>query len=248
MNLKQTTRRLLLTASLLAAGALSLPALAQAQVPAWPSKPIRLIVPFTPGGVTDTSGRVVAEFLGKRLGQQVVVDNKPGASGNIGMALARDAAPDGYTLVLGFDGTVVINPHVFAKVPFDSVKDFTPIGKIGKKLRRTALNTQEQTGHMAGMVAESLGAARIAKAYGLEGTLKDRARASFDTMNALLAYLTENCCAGACSGPVGATDTGPVETTVTVPLPKLLTNTAVSRIFSLERYFDSPIDGTLIVW
>ncbi len=131
MNLKQTTRRLLLTASLLAAGALSLPALAQAQVPAWPSKPIRLIVPFTPGGVTDTSGRVVAEFLGKRLGQQVVVDNKPGASGNIGMALARDAAPDGYTLVLGFDGTVVINPHVFAKVPFDSVKDFTPIGKIG---------------------------------------------------------------------------------------------------------------------
>ena len=131
MNLKQTTRRLLLTASLLAAGALSLPALAQAQVPAWPSKPIRLIVPFTPGGVTDTSGRVVAEFLGKRLGQPVVVDNKPGASGNIGMALARDAAPDGYTLVLGFDGTVVINPHVFAKVPFDSVKDFTPIGKIG---------------------------------------------------------------------------------------------------------------------
>ena len=88
-------------------------------------------MPFTPGGVTDTSGRVIAEFLSRRLGQQVVVDNKPGASGNIGMALVKDAPADGYTLVLGFDGTMVINPHVFAKIPFDSLKDFTPIGKIG---------------------------------------------------------------------------------------------------------------------
>ena len=98
---------------------------------AWPARPIRLVVPFTPGGVTDTSGRVIAEFLSRRLGQQVVVDNKPGASGNIGMALVKDAPADGYTLVLGFDGTMVINPHVFAKIPFDSLKDFTPIGKIG---------------------------------------------------------------------------------------------------------------------
>lgn len=97
----------------------------------WPSKPIRLIVPFTPGGVTDTSGRLIAENLGKRLGQQVVVDNKPGASGNIGTALAKAAPADGYTLVLGFDGTMVINPHVFSKLPFDTVKDFTPMGKIG---------------------------------------------------------------------------------------------------------------------
>lgn len=97
----------------------------------WPSKPIRLIVPFTPGGVTDTSGRLIAENLGKRLGQQVVVDNKPGASGNIGTALAKAAPADGYTLVLGFDGTMVINPHVFSKLPFDTVKDFTPVGKIG---------------------------------------------------------------------------------------------------------------------
>lgn len=97
----------------------------------WPSKPIRLIMPFTPGGVTDTSGRLIAENLGKRLGQQVVVDNKPGASGNIGTALAKAAPADGYTLVLGFDGTMVINPHVFSKLPFDTVKDFTPVGKIG---------------------------------------------------------------------------------------------------------------------
>ena len=98
---------------------------------AWPSKPIRLVVPFTPGGVTDTSGRLIAEHLGKRLGQQVVIDNKPGASGNIGTSLVAQAPADGYTLVLGFDGTMVINPHVFAKVPFDTLKDFAPVGKIG---------------------------------------------------------------------------------------------------------------------
>ncbi len=120
-------RRLWLAAAA-AMAMLPLPTLAQ---DAFPSKPLRLIVPFTPGGVTDTSGRVIAEFLGKRLGQQVVVENKPGASGNIGMALAKAAPADGYTLVLAFDGTMVINPHVFAKLPFDPLKDFTSIGKIG---------------------------------------------------------------------------------------------------------------------
>jgi tripartite-type tricarboxylate transporter receptor subunit TctC len=97
----------------------------------WPAKPIRLIVPFVPGGVTDTSGRLIAEQLTKRLGQQVVVDNRPGASGNIGTQMVAHAEPDGYTLLLGFDGTLVINPHVFAKVGFDPVKDLAPIGKIG---------------------------------------------------------------------------------------------------------------------
>ncbi|AEG94886.1 Bug family tripartite tricarboxylate transporter substrate binding protein [Ramlibacter tataouinensis] len=121
-------RWMAVAAGALALGAGALPALAQ---DAWPTRPIRLVVPFTPGGVTDTSGRLVAEYLGRRLGQQVIVDNKPGASGNIGSALVKDAAPDGYTLVLGFDGTMVINPHVFSKLPFDTLKDFTPIGKIG---------------------------------------------------------------------------------------------------------------------
>ena len=105
------------------------PTLSQAQD--YPSRPIRLVVPFTPGGVTDSSGRLIAEALGRRLGQQIVVDNKPGASGNIGTAQAATAAPDGYTLLLAFDGTMVINPHVFAKVPFDTLKDFAPVGKIG---------------------------------------------------------------------------------------------------------------------
>ena len=97
----------------------------------YPERPIRLIVPFAPGGVTDTSGRLVAEGLSKRLGQQVVVENKPGASGNPGTASVAQSAPDGYTLVLAFDGTMVINPHVFSKIPFDTLKDFAPVGKIG---------------------------------------------------------------------------------------------------------------------
>lgn len=124
-------RWLALTAGAIACGLAAVAALPVQAQDAYPSKPIRLVVPFTPGGVTDTSGRVIAEFLGKRLGQQVVVDNKPGASGNIGSALVKAAPADGYTLVLAFDGTMVINPHVFPNLPFDTLKDFTSIGKIG---------------------------------------------------------------------------------------------------------------------
>ena len=113
-------------ACLLAAIAVSASAHAQ-----YPDKQIRLVVPFAPGGVTDTSGRVVADALSKRLGQPIVVENKAGASGNIGTQGVANAAPDGYTLVLGFDGTLVINPHVFASFPIDVQKDLAPVGKIG---------------------------------------------------------------------------------------------------------------------
>src|SRR5918998_3578609 len=97
----------------------------------FPSRPVRIIVPFAPGGVADNSARVVAEPLGARLGQQVIIDNRPGASGNIGTQLVAQAAPDGYTLLLGFDGTMVINPHVFPKIPFDTLRDFAPVTKLG---------------------------------------------------------------------------------------------------------------------
>ena len=131
MPIKPTARRPWMAGALLTyLGLLGLssPAVAQS---GYPNKPIRLIVPFSPGGVTDTSGRLVAEQLSKRLGQQVVVDNKPGASGNIGTQLVVSAEPDGYTLALCFDGNMVINPHVFAKMPFDTVRDLAPVGKIG---------------------------------------------------------------------------------------------------------------------
>lgn len=97
----------------------------------WPSKPIKLVIPFAPGGVTDTSGRIIADYLSKKLGQQVVADNRPGASGNIGSQVVATSEPDGHTLLLVLDGTFVINPHVYDKVPFDPLRDFSPIGKIG---------------------------------------------------------------------------------------------------------------------
>ena len=104
------------------------PAFSQA---AYPAKPIRLVCPFAAGGAADLVARVVAQQLSTRLGQQVVVENRTGASGNIGTQQVALAEPDGYTLRLGFDGTLVINPHIFAKLPFDPVKDFAPVGKIG---------------------------------------------------------------------------------------------------------------------
>jgi tripartite-type tricarboxylate transporter receptor subunit TctC len=97
----------------------------------WPAKPLRIIVPFAPGGVADNSARVVAEPLGARLRQQVIVENRAGASGNIGTQAVAQAEPDGYTLLLGFDGTMVINPHVFSNIPFDTVRDFAPVTKLG---------------------------------------------------------------------------------------------------------------------
>ncbi|QHI99896.1 tripartite tricarboxylate transporter substrate binding protein [Xylophilus rhododendri] len=141
--IRTTSRRCLLGLALAAA----LPA-AQAQHD-YPNKPIRLIVPFATGGVTDTSARIVAEKLGQQLGQPVVVDNRPGAAGNIGTQLVAQAEPDGYTLLLGYDGTMVINPHVYAKVPFDTVKDFAPIGKIGDALLLAVVNPKVQATNLA---------------------------------------------------------------------------------------------------
>jgi tripartite-type tricarboxylate transporter receptor subunit TctC len=104
------------------------------QAQPYPSKPIRLIVPFAPGGVTDVGGRIVATALAKRLNQQVIVENKPGASGNIGAQLVSKAAPDGYTLLLALDGTLVINPHVYERTGFDALNDFAPIAKVGDSI------------------------------------------------------------------------------------------------------------------
>jgi tripartite-type tricarboxylate transporter receptor subunit TctC len=97
----------------------------------WPARPLRLIAPFAPGGVVDNAARVIAEPLGARLGQQVVVENRAGAGGNIGSAAVAQAEPDGYTLLLGYDGTLVINPHVYAKIPFDTLRDFAAVTKLG---------------------------------------------------------------------------------------------------------------------
>ena len=97
----------------------------------FPNKPIHLVIPFAPGGVTDIGGRYIAQQLSSKLGVEVYAENKAGASGNIGASYVANAEPDGHTLLVGFDGTLVINPHIFEKIPFNTMKDFAPVGKIG---------------------------------------------------------------------------------------------------------------------
>lgn len=104
------------------------PTMALAQ--AWPAKTIRMVVPFPAGGGVDYVGRVVAKGMSERLGQQVVIDNRGGASAIIGMELVKNAAPDGYTIGATSSGPLAVNPHIFRKLAYDSVRDFTGIGII----------------------------------------------------------------------------------------------------------------------
>jgi len=106
--------------------ALGVPLLAFAQ-DAYPTKPVRIIVPFAAGGVADALPRIVGEKLSQKWGQPVIVENKVGASGNIGMAEGARAAPDGYTLVLAPTGNLTVNPTLFPKLPFDTHADLTPV-------------------------------------------------------------------------------------------------------------------------
>ena len=100
---------------------------ADAQSPAYPTKPIRLVVPFPAGGATDILARAVAQKLTEAWGQSVVVDNRPGAGGNIGSELVARALPDGYTLEMGTVGTHAINASLYPKMPYDHMKDFVPV-------------------------------------------------------------------------------------------------------------------------
>ncbi len=97
----------------------------------YPSKPIRLIVPFPPGGPTDVMGRVVAKVLGDKLNQSVVVENRPGAGGNLGTDAAAKSPADGYTLLLSAVSSLAIAPSLYPKLPYDVSRDFTPITRVG---------------------------------------------------------------------------------------------------------------------
>ena len=103
---------------------------AQPAISGYPSKPIRLIVPFPAGGSVDATSRALAQKLSEQLGQPIVVDNRPGAGGNIGMDALAKSPPDGYTLGMGALSTHAVNPALFAKMPFDAVKDFAPISLV----------------------------------------------------------------------------------------------------------------------
>ena len=123
--MRRSRLRLLAAVPALLIGA-ALPLAAHAQGAAWPTRPVRIVVTFPPGGAPDTLARVLAEKWGG-LGQPITVDNKPGAGGNIGADIVAKAAGDGHTLVVGTVGTHAINMALYDKMPYNNVKDFTPI-------------------------------------------------------------------------------------------------------------------------
>jgi len=96
----------------------------------YPSRPIRVIVPYPPGGSTDPTARLIGAWIAEKLGQQVVIDNRPGAGSTIGHGLGAKATPDGYTLLLGTSGGLVVSPAFGTRVPYDPVKDFAPVGLV----------------------------------------------------------------------------------------------------------------------
>jgi tripartite-type tricarboxylate transporter receptor subunit TctC len=135
----------------LLAAALCGPLAASAQSD-WPTKPLRMIVPFPPGGVTDIVARAVGAKLGAELGQQVVIDNKAGASGAIGAELGAKAAPDGYTLIMGNISTLAINPVTFAKLAYDPVTSFDPVSMVAVQPLLIAVNPEVPAKTLAELV------------------------------------------------------------------------------------------------
>src|ERR1700722_5086368 len=107
---------------LIGLAAIAIPACAET----YPSRPIRLVVPFAPGGPADFPARLVGQKLADELGQPVVIDNRPGANTIIGAQIVAKADPDGYTLLMAIDGTLVMNPFLYSKLPYDADKDFVP--------------------------------------------------------------------------------------------------------------------------
>src|SRR5688572_11234463 len=109
-----------------AAGAASAQPRAKDGASQYPSRPVRIIVPYSAGGSSDTIARILSAKLSEMLGQQFVIDNRPGAAGSLGREIVAKAAPDGYTLLVG-DSPHTINVHVLRHVPYDPIRDFTPI-------------------------------------------------------------------------------------------------------------------------
>ncbi|MFO1307102.1 MAG: tripartite tricarboxylate transporter substrate binding protein [Burkholderiales bacterium] len=130
MPLRSPDRRRAWLAAALASAALALaPALPAAAQP-FPSKPVKLVIPFPPGGSLDNVGRLIAQKLSEAWGQQVVIENKPGAGGNIGADLVAKSPADGYTVVMGALSTHAVNPSLYPTMPYDAVRDFAPISLV----------------------------------------------------------------------------------------------------------------------
>jgi tripartite-type tricarboxylate transporter receptor subunit TctC len=116
-------------------------AASQALAQNYPSKLIRIVVPFAPGGVTDVVARITADYIGRKTGQQVIVENRSGAGGNVGTDAVAKAEPDGYTLVLVNTANIVINPFLYKHMPFDALKDLVAIAPVGEAPQLLIVNT-----------------------------------------------------------------------------------------------------------
>ncbi len=130
--MNKNSRRFALSASLSALALCAWPALAQSQSAPWPSKAIRFVVPFAPGGTSEIVARSVAAELTKQLGQSVYVENKPGGAGVTAMQDVAKAAPDGHTMILTHVGTLAVNPYMLKNQPYDVNKDFVPVTLLAK--------------------------------------------------------------------------------------------------------------------
>jgi tripartite-type tricarboxylate transporter receptor subunit TctC len=140
----------------------------------YPSKPIRLLIPFPPGGGTDFVSRVVATSLSESLKWQVVPENRPGASGNLAIAQAAQSAPDGYTIVMGQSDNMSLGPYLYANVGYDTIKSFTPIIQVSESplaLVTNAAGAQPRLANMSDLISKGKGATGISWATAGNGSM-----------------------------------------------------------------------------
>ena len=135
----------------------------------YPTQPVRLVVPFAPAGFIDVVGRIVADKIAIGLGSPVLVENKPGASGNIGTTFVAKSAPDGHTLLVGFDGTLVINPSIYSQTGFNTVKDFAPILKLADAGLVVVANPSLGIKNLRDLITQARARRDIALAYATSG-------------------------------------------------------------------------------
>jgi tripartite-type tricarboxylate transporter receptor subunit TctC len=166
-NLKESKQNALYAAVALTAGLAFNPQSAEAQVDAWPGKPITLVVTYPPGGGADAMARLIAPKLSEALGQTVVVENKPGASGQIAAQFVAKAQPDGYTIMLDAS-SFAVNPSLYPKLPYDSLKAFKPIGLIAAFPNVLLVNAQFVPKNVAELIAAAK-ASKNAVAYASSG-------------------------------------------------------------------------------
>jgi tripartite-type tricarboxylate transporter receptor subunit TctC len=133
---------------------LALPTLASADP--YPSKPIKLVIPFAAGSATDSAGRVVAQALSQRLGQNVIVDNRPGANGQIAAMLVAGSPADGYTLFMTTNSTHSANPHLYKTLPYDPIRDFEPVARVGTLPFMLVVNPELPVGSARELIAYAL--------------------------------------------------------------------------------------------